>query len=42
MCDLVTGGGDWWRHLTPFLAQSFITQKLKADTEIKSRKIGVE
>ena len=26
--------GDWWWHLTPFLAQSPSTRKLKADTEI--------
>jgi hypothetical protein len=33
---------DWWLHLTPFLAQSSSTRKLKADTETQSRQIGVE
>ena len=39
LCDLRGGGGWWWLHLALFLAQSFTTKKLKADTEIKSRKI---
>jgi hypothetical protein len=32
----------WWWQLTPFLAQSSSTRELKADTEIKCRKIGIE
>jgi hypothetical protein len=38
VCDL--RGGTW--HLTAISPNPSSTQKLKADTEIKSRQIGVE
>jgi hypothetical protein len=36
-CAVVIG---WWWHLTPLLAQSSSTRKLKADTEKKPKDLG--